>query len=135
MCLGIEEVAYQKALIYMIAEEMRRRGEIIPVKGIHPGTDKTKEQRIMGLVPRFEWGYAYLNKGLFDLELELAQFPRAKHDDLLDALSSVETVIHYPAKPNVKPRAPQPGDKDYERHYINQLQKARSRDKNNQNSY
>jgi predicted phage terminase large subunit-like protein len=130
MCLGIEDVAYQKALIYMIAEEMRRRGEIIPVKGIHPGTDRTKEQRILGLVPRFEWGYTYLNKGLYDLELELLTFPRAKHDDLLDALSSLESIVYYPSKPKIMPKTPNPGDKDYERYYLTQLQKNRSRNEN-----
>jgi len=135
MCLGIEEVAYQKALIYMIAEEMRRRGEIIPVKGIHPGTDRTKEQRILGLVPRFEWGYTFLNKGLHDLELELATFPRAKHDDLLDALSSLESVVFYPSKPKVTPRTPQAGDKDYERHYIDNIKKNRSRNQGDQDGY
>lgn len=135
MCLGIEEVAYQKALIYMITEEMKRRGQIIPVKGINPGTDRSKEQRILGLVPRFEWGYVYLNKGLFDLELEMAQFPRAKHDDLLDALASIEQVCIYPSKPNVKPRTPQPGDVDYERYFIDKLKKDRSRNQNNQSSY
>jgi predicted phage terminase large subunit-like protein len=135
MALGIEDVAYQKALLYMLDEEMKRRKEIIPVTGIHPGTDKTKEARIMGLVPRFEWGYTYLKKGLYDLEMELSTFPRGKHDDLLDALSSLEQVVYYPHVPTVKPRQPHPGDKNYEQHFIRNLQKTRSRDQGNQDSY
>lgn len=127
VCLGVEDVAYQKALLYMMSDEMRRRNMIIPVKGINPGTDKTKEMRIMGLVPRFEWGSVYLTKDMPDLELELAQFPRGKHDDLCDALASLESIIYYPAKDRTQPVQPQPGHKDYERKYIEKLLANRTR--------
>lgn len=121
MCLGVEDVAYQKALIYMLAEEMRRRGKIIPVKGINPGTDRSKEMRIMSLVPRFEWSRVFMTAPCPDLELELAQFPRGKHDDLADALSSIEEIVYYPAKERIRPLQPHPGQKDYEKQRIQKL--------------
>ena len=124
MCIGIEDVAYQKALLYMIDEEMRRRGTIAPVRGIHPGTSKTKEMRIMGLVPRFEWGHIYMNRGLHDFELEYAQFPRSAHDDLLDALAYIEQICVYPEKEKFTIEEPHsPSDPRYESWYIHNRHK------------
>lgn len=96
--LGVEIVAYQEALIYMLAEEMRRRQETIPVQGIKRA-GISKQTRILGLVPRFEWGRLYLARGLTHLEDEYSRFPRGKHDDLLDALASLEELVFYPQKP------------------------------------
>lgn len=119
--IGIEVVAYQEALLYMLDEEMRRRQEVLPVKGI---TRKaiSKETRILGLVPRFEWGKIFLCGGLRDLEDEMSMFPRASHDDLLDALSSLEEVVFYPQKEKVKLDKPNsPADPNYEKWYIQNL--------------
>lgn len=123
--IGIEQVAYQKALLYFLDEEMRRRNVLLPIKGINPPTNKTKQARILSLVPRFEWGHLLLNQGLQDLELELLQFPRGAHDDLIDALASIEYIYYAPNKQDefaVKPasmNAP-----NYEKYYINKLQKG-----------
>lgn len=118
MAIGIEDVAFQKALIHMVGEEMRRRNRYIPVTGINPGTDKTKEMRVLGLVPRFEWGRILLAKGLYDLEMEMLQFPRGSHDDLLDALSGIEKLAFYPTERKVTNGKPQPTDPGYESWYI-----------------
>lgn len=122
--IGIEDVAYQRALLYMLDEEMRRRGVYLPVKGIKPTTDKTKETRILGLVPRFEWGRITLAQGLSDFELEYAQFPRGRHDDLLDAAAYLETIVYYPAKERTSDDEPSsPNDPAYEKWYRTQLTK------------
>lgn len=127
-CIGIEDVAYQKALLYMLDEEMRRRGMILPIKGIKPSTEQSKEMRIMGLIPRFEWGRILLAPGLNDLELELAQFPKGKHDDVIDALAYIEQIAFYPDKKKVDPnKEPSPNDPTYESWYIRKLVKERSR--------
>lgn len=119
--IGIEDVAFQKALIHMISEKMRSTNTILPVTGVHPGTDKTKQMRILGLVPRFEWNKMYLTRGLTDLEMEILQFPRSSHDDLLDALSSVEKIAHYPTKERKEIHEPAPNHPEYERWYRQQL--------------
>lgn len=124
--IGIEDVAYQKALLYMVSEEMRRRGKIIPVTGVHPGTDKTKEMRILGLVPRFEWGHIFLARGLNNFELEYSQFPRGAHDDLLDALSMIEKIVYYPQEARKNGEKPNPNHPDYEKWYRAQLVKRSS---------
>lgn len=121
--IGIEEVAYQKALLYFLDEEMRRRNILLPVKGIRPPTDKTKQMRILSLVPRFEWNRCFLNRGLQDLELELMKFPRGAHDDLIDALAGVEYIYYPPAKLPDWPKPPGPSHPDYEKWYIQQKMK------------
>jgi predicted phage terminase large subunit-like protein len=120
--IGLEEVAFQKVLLYIAAEEMRRRNIIIPLKGVKPPNNKSKEARILALVPRFEWGRISFRKGLTDLELELIEFPRGKHDDLIDALSALETLIHYPVGEKNENRKPSSqNDPNYEKWYIQQL--------------
>lgn len=129
MCIGIETVAYQEALLYMLNDEMRRRNKIIPVTGIKPGTDRTKEARILGLVPRFEWGRILLTQGLHDFEMEFAQFPRGTNDDLLDAMASLEQIITYPTKERPKDAKPNPTKAtEYERWYIRNIEKLKSGD-------
>jgi predicted phage terminase large subunit-like protein len=116
--IGIEDVAYQKALLYFLDEEMRRRGKIMPIKGITPPNNKTKQMRIQSLVPRLEWGHLFLARGLVDLELELLSFPRGKYDDLIDALASIEYIQYAPEKEQQWKTPPHPGHPDYERWYI-----------------
>lgn len=119
--IGIETVAYQEALLYMIEEESRKRREHLPVTGIKTGTDKTKEMRIMGLVPRFEWNRIFLAPCLYDLQQEMMQFPRGSHDDLLDSLSQQETIIYYPTVAVERNAQYSPHDMRYEKQIINNL--------------
>jgi predicted phage terminase large subunit-like protein len=124
MHIGIEEVAFQKALLYMIDEKQKDTGTILPVTGIKPGNEESKEKRILGLVPRFEWGKIFFQQGLTELEDELAKFPRARHDDCLDALSMVERISVPPAKIRSPNDQPNPNDaQNYERWYREQLAK------------
>ena len=119
--IGIEDVAYQKALLYMIQEESLRRNKFPPVKGIHPGTDKTKETRIMGLVPRFEWGRILVNQGQDDFEKEYLEFPRSSHDDILDSLSQIEQIAFYPEREAPDDSEPAPNHPQYESWYRRKL--------------
>lgn len=129
--IGLETVAYQKALMYMLNDEMRRRGVILPVHGVHPGTDKTKEMRIFGLVPRFEWGRILIARGQEDFLLEYRQFPRGGHDDILDALSQIETIAYAPSKERTGHERPAPNHPDYESWYRDFLvRKSNQEDRN-----
>lgn len=114
MGLGVEGVAYQEALIYLASEEMRKRKVNLPLKDIKR-SNVSKEVRILGLVPRFEFGNVYLNNGLMDFEDEYNTFPRGKYDDLLDALTSCEDIVHYPIyKEVVIVKPSHPGLPEYE---------------------
>lgn len=126
--IGVEDVAYQKALLYMLHEESMRRGVTLPVTGIKPDTQKSKNTRILGLVPRFEWGMVYLKPGLHDLEGELMQFPRAAHDDLVDALAYMDQLAFKPMREvqdheNIGPNHP-----DYEKYYIRRIAEQKQTD-------
>lgn len=120
--IGVEDVAYQKALIYLLNEEMSIRKLDIPVVGVKPPTDKTKEMKILSvLVPRMEYGRVLLNQGLHDLEHEMLTFPRGSHDDILDALASCDEIISYPMKEKPKNVRPNPNTSAYEKEFIAEL--------------
>ncbi len=126
--IGVEEVAYQKSLLYFLDEEMRRRNVVLPVKGVKPPNDKTKQTRILSLVPRFEWNRIFLNQGLQDLELELLQFPRGLHDDLIDALASMEYIYFPPDDREEELKKPHsPNDPKFEAWYIQNINKTNQR--------
>lgn len=121
--LGVEQVAYQEALLYLISEEMTKREKIIPVKGI-TRNQVSKHSRILGLVPRFEWNRIFIYPGMTDFEDEFDTFPRGSHDDILDALASLEELVYYPEKEKDTLEQPHsPHDPNYERWYIQQLAK------------
>lgn len=127
MGIGIESVAFQKAILYLLQEEMRNRGVVVPVKEVHPGNDRTKEMRIRGaLVPRFEWGRILLAQGLHDLEAELSQFPRGSHDDIIDSLAQIEAIAIIPSKERTKDEAPSVANaNDYESWYRRNIHKIK----------
>lgn len=130
--IGIEDVAYQKALLYMFHEEMKRRGQYLPLSGINHGNDRSKEMRISGaLVPRMEWGFIWfpLGESMDHLKREMLQFPAAAHDDILDSLASCESIITYPNKP----KGAQINEEfahhpNYERNIIKQLSERANED-------
>lgn len=83
--IGIEETTYLHAIRPFFEQEMRKRGKfphVVPLK--HMNTQK--ETRIRGLIPRYESKSIYhIETSCRDLELEMFDFPKAKHDDVLDA--------------------------------------------------
>lgn len=121
MAIGIESVAYQEALLYFLDQETKKRKVVLPIKGIQRRA-LSKETRILGLVPRFEWNRIFINKGLTDFEDEYSKFPRGSHDDIMDALASLEELVFYPQKREAKIERPHsPADPNYEKWYIAEL--------------
>lgn len=119
--LGVESVAYQEALLYMISEEMNRRQKTIPVHEVK-NVKVSKPTRILALVPRFEWARIFCYPGMMDFEEEYLAFPRGSHDDILDALSSLEQMVYYPTIEEKKIEQPHSAaDPNYETWYRQQL--------------
>lgn len=110
--IGVESVAYQKALIYMITERFNE-ANTLPLKEIKRGPQSNKEMRIMRLIPRMEWGKFYHRREMYDFEKELLQFPKSAHDDIIDAVTSLEEIVFYPANTEVT-LEPGPHDPRYE---------------------
>ncbi len=79
--VGIEDVAYQKALIQQLASQTS-----LNVRGIKPISDKVS--RFAPLEARYELGQVYHVRGLpQEFEAELLSFPIGNHDDQADALA------------------------------------------------
>jgi predicted phage terminase large subunit-like protein len=119
--IGIETVAYQESLMYILDERMKHTAKVLPVIGIKSRA-QTKNARIEALIPRFEWNRIFLARGLTDLEDEYFSFPRSAHDDILDALASLEEIVSYPTKEDKQIERPHsPNHPDYERWYRQEL--------------
>jgi hypothetical protein len=78
---GIEAQAYQKSLVYSLRELMAKKQQFFTVKPITQGNNKTKQQRIEGILqPRYYNGYVRHAKYLPKLEAQLQDFPNGKYD-------------------------------------------------------
>jgi predicted phage terminase large subunit-like protein len=133
--IGIEAIAYQESLMHFLNEEMKRKGVMLPLKAIKASSldadgnkkvMRSKNMRILSLVPRFENGKIFLCQGMHDFEVEFSSFPRGSHDDCMDALARIEDIVYYPHQPRRINNGPNPQDPEYERWYIQQLSKKRS---------
>lgn len=94
----VETVATQKSLSYMLNEEQRRRQVWLPVKEL-ASRHNAKEERIRGLAPYYEFRRVWHlrdGKMIEELEDELLHFPVGKHDDVIDALSTVLEIATVP---------------------------------------
>jgi len=120
--IGIEDIAYQRALLYMIEDEGKKRGIVLPAHGIGLGDSRHKDTRILGLVPRFEWGRISMPEGLYDLENEINFFPRGSKD-IIDALARIEQIAYAPERERKTHEAPASNSPEYESWYIRNLHK------------
>lgn len=78
---GIEAVQYQKALIFLMQEEMAKRQLFFHIEPIQQGSDDTKHSRITGLLsPRYSNGFLRHLRPLPKLETNLADWPNGKVD-------------------------------------------------------
>lgn len=99
--IWLETNAYQKALKYFIEEEQRKREEYFFVNELKRNTNQNKEMRIRGLIPLYKAGIVFHRKSDTELERELLQFPKGKHDDRIDALASMlEAIENTPRSKN-----------------------------------
>lgn len=86
--VGLETIAYQKALKGWLEEKMRERGVFFPITELRRNTNESKEFRIKAMEPFFREGKVFLAPWMKSLEEELLTFPKGKHDDEIDALAS-----------------------------------------------
>jgi hypothetical protein len=90
---GIESQQYQKALIYIMREEMARQQLFFNVKPIVQGSKISKDDRIAGILqPRYHNGYVRHAKPLPRLESQLMDFPNGKKD-YADALAMMFALL------------------------------------------
>jgi predicted phage terminase large subunit-like protein len=86
--VGLEVIAYQKALKGWLEEKMRQRGVHFPITELKRNTNESKEFRIKAMEPFYREGKVFHASWMKGLEEELLTFPKGKHDDEIDALAS-----------------------------------------------
>lgn len=97
--VGVEIVAYQKVMKYLLEDEMRRRGVFINIKELK--ADTNKERRIEGLQPIIQSGTLYISRNHRDLRAELEVFPLGKKRDIIDALAYIQQLLRPGMSTNV----------------------------------
>lgn len=85
--VGIETVGAQLAIIHPLKQEMRLRKVFFKIDELKTSTRETKAARIRGLIPYYANGQVIHRLKLSELKDQLIQFPRALHDDVIDALA------------------------------------------------
>ena len=94
--IGLEEVAFQRALRYAIQQESQKRKMFLNIVELKPRA-RSKIERIKGLQPLYANGKVlHFRELIYNiyLEDELLRFPKGKHDDMIDALSYCLDLIH-----------------------------------------
>jgi predicted phage terminase large subunit-like protein len=86
-CIGIEMVAFQKALEPFTIKEMASRGEYWPVVNLKPDRNEKKEQRILSMQPFFRSGQILIQRGMSEFIEEYETFPLGRTRDILDAMA------------------------------------------------
>lgn len=96
--IGLKIVGQAKALMYQLRSEEKTRGTWLPVTELRD-LRNSKEDRIKALGPSYNFHHAFHIKGatqLDELEYEMFHFPKAKHDDIIDAYASVLEIATPP---------------------------------------
>jgi len=94
--VGIETVAFQKSMIYFIREQMRARGNFIPLVELKADTDKIRRAR--ALQPFVENGAFFIKKEMQVLYDEMIEFPFGKYDDTVDCVAYILQIWRKPSK-------------------------------------
>jgi predicted phage terminase large subunit-like protein len=89
--IGIETVAFQKMLIFVMKDEMRRRGKYLTLRELK--ADKDKVRRALMIQPAWENDDIYVSRKHKELIRELTEFPFSEHDDTVDALAYSEQMM------------------------------------------
>jgi len=84
----IETVSAQALWLPLFEGEMRRRGIQLRLEGYDQGTSQSKPMKIRKLIPYYARGQVLHKRGLNELEQQLNEFPRNRHDDIIDALQA-----------------------------------------------
>jgi len=105
--IAVETKSFQKVIAKYLDREKRARGIWVPIEEMNrgAGNNRTKELRIKGLQPFFQGGQFRLKSDMTHLIDELRRFPRAKHDDLLDALADAPEIARIAPSVQTKARS------------------------------
>lgn len=90
---GLEAQAYQKALIYLMREEMAKRRSFFVIQPVTRGSKEAKDDRILAMLsPRYMNGFIRHLRPLSKIESNIADWPNGKKD-YADAFASALTLL------------------------------------------
>jgi phage terminase large subunit-like protein len=113
--MSIEVIGQAQNILSPIRDEERARNKFLPLSEIKVLPQVTKAARIRSILqPRFENGKIYIHKDMTELKDQLLRFPKAKHDDLIDALSQIETIAFEARKIDNSPKIPYSSTLEYQ---------------------
>ena len=96
--IGIEAFQAQVTIAFWLRTELEKRGMHCPVEEIRQAWDK--ESKIRRLLPLFRNWLIYHKRDMDLLEKQLREFPRWRHDDVIDAVQMLYNL--YELQPNTK---------------------------------
>lgn len=111
----IEGGTIEKSISPFLRDEMHKRNVFLPLEVVTPNKDK--QSRARSLQSRMRQGAVFFNKDALwypSLEEEMVQFPRSKHDDIVDALAWIGLTID---KQNVGLTPEEVEDEEWEREF------------------
>lgn len=141
--VGIESISFQETYVYTLERMMRERRYFFPIHPI-PGRSQSKNERILGLVPRIKNGF-YCPKRIpitphaggdeYDLvqriKWQLLKFPfTGDRDDLADAMSDQMMIVHSTSLPTAKPESPKAKAREFVHSSIKQDERSDRRSNN-----
>lgn len=116
-CITIEGSMIEKSLGPFINDEMYRRNKFLNIRTENPTKDK--ETRARSIQARLRAGGVKFDKNAdwySDLEQEMLQFPKSRHDDQVDAMAWLGLTIDKMVEaPTIREKA----DEDYDIEYSN----------------
>jgi len=86
LLVKIEAFAYQTTLSWYVKKRMSQLNIYFTIDEV-TGSKRSKPDKIRGLQPYFSAGKIFIKATMPELERELLSFPKAAHDDVIDALS------------------------------------------------
>lgn len=98
--VGIETVAFQRALKFMLDDVAAEEGVWMPIRELRPDTRETKEMRIRSVQPLYEDGRIWHTRSMGLLEMELLKWRSTRKrqpDDLADCLGYLRTLAAPPS--------------------------------------
>lgn len=94
--IGIEAFQAQTVIAFNLKAELQKQWLYCPVEEIKQTWDKLS--KIRSLVPRFMNWHIFHKFGMDKFEKQLVEFPRGKHDDVIDAVQMLYNM--YELQPN-----------------------------------
>lgn len=109
--MSLEVIGQAQGILDSFHNEEDRRGVYLPLIEIKTRNNINKQQRIRSILqPRFERGKIFIREDLEhreELEEELLNFPKARHDDIIDPLTDLEDIGFAPDPKDLQGKEPE----------------------------